>query len=273
MAMQITSNDTGQSLDDTGLLFDHARYNDLGVGRFVSADTVVPGNASGEMDGIAGKSLTVDFHEGGFLSKLNQENGLGFWFTLSDKEQEQAGSPWGPANAQALNRYSYVQNNPLRWMDPSGHTAVKTYDANSEDEVGDTDLDRFINFLGGQNNDLWDWGLGLAGASAVPSSIPVLGIGLIPALIGATELAIVSKTVSDTNDVLDMLRRAQKFLSKNGGGTVRVTIDDNGYVKVEAFSNQNNAEGHNYYKQYLPWGISLASARYIQNQMNGFANQ
>jgi hypothetical protein len=74
------------------------------------------------MDGIAVKPLTVDFHEGGFQTKLNQENGLGFWFQLSDDEKKQAGSPWGPVNAQALNRYSYVQNNPMRWTDPSGHT-------------------------------------------------------------------------------------------------------------------------------------------------------
>jgi len=39
---------------------------------------VVPGSASGGMDGIAVKPLTVDFHEGGFQSKLNQENALGF---------------------------------------------------------------------------------------------------------------------------------------------------------------------------------------------------
>jgi hypothetical protein len=76
------------------------------------------------MDGVAVKPLTVDFHEGGFQSKLNQENALGFWFQLSDKQRRQAGSPWGPADAQALNRYSYVQNNPLRWTDPTGHMGV-----------------------------------------------------------------------------------------------------------------------------------------------------
>ena len=81
----------------------------------------MPGSASGGMDGVAVKPLTVDFHEGGFQAKLNQENRLGFWFQLSDKDRQQADSPWGPANPQALNRYSYVQNNPLRWTDPTGH--------------------------------------------------------------------------------------------------------------------------------------------------------
>jgi RHS repeat-associated protein len=69
---------TGQYLDDTGLLFYNARSYDAGIGRFVSADTVAPGNASGGMDGIAVKPLTVDFHEAGFQSTLNQENGLEF---------------------------------------------------------------------------------------------------------------------------------------------------------------------------------------------------
>jgi len=31
----------------------------------------------------------------------------------------------GPANPQALNRYSYVQNNPLKYTDPTGHYRAK----------------------------------------------------------------------------------------------------------------------------------------------------
>jgi hypothetical protein len=103
------------------LPFYNARYYDPGVGRFISADTVVPGNASGGMDGVALKTLTVSFDEYGFVSKLNSENQLGPWFMLSDKEKQQLGSTMGPSNPQALNRYSYVQNNPLRYTDPSGH--------------------------------------------------------------------------------------------------------------------------------------------------------
>jgi RHS repeat-associated protein len=38
---------TGQYLDETGLLFYNARYYDPAIGRFVSADTIVPGNAAG----------------------------------------------------------------------------------------------------------------------------------------------------------------------------------------------------------------------------------
>jgi hypothetical protein len=95
---------------------------DPALGRFVSADSVVPGSASGSMNGVALKPLTVDFHEPGFVATLNAENQQRFWFQMSDEERQKAGSPWGPANPQALNRYSYVLNNPLKYVDLTGHT-------------------------------------------------------------------------------------------------------------------------------------------------------
>jgi RHS repeat-associated protein len=105
-------NYTGQYLDGTGLLYYHARYYDPVLGRFISADSVVPGNASGSMDGVGLKALTVDFHEPGFVGQLNMENNGG------DEKLYRM----GPQNPQALNRYSYVQNNPLKYTDPTGHT-------------------------------------------------------------------------------------------------------------------------------------------------------
>jgi RHS repeat-associated protein len=95
---------------------------------------VVPGSASGAGGGAAtlgvdGSTqltpLTVDFHEPGFVATANGENAFraqkGFWFQLSGDDRQQAKSPWGPANPQALNRYSYVLNNPVRYVDPTGH--------------------------------------------------------------------------------------------------------------------------------------------------------
>ena len=120
-------NYTGQRLDGTGLLYYHARYYDPNLARFVSADSVVPGNASGGMDGVALKGLTVDFHEPGFVGQIAGENNLPFWFQLSDDDRGKVGSPWGPSNPQALNRYAYVQNNPLGATDPSGHLGVTFY--------------------------------------------------------------------------------------------------------------------------------------------------
>ncbi len=60
---------TGQRLDETGLYYYGARYYDATIGRFISADTLVPDSK----------------------------------------------------NPQSLNRYSYCRNNPLKYVDPTGH--------------------------------------------------------------------------------------------------------------------------------------------------------
>ncbi len=74
---------TGQRQDGTGLLFYNARYYDPAIGRFASADSIVPGAASGTggaaaslgpSDKAALRPLTVDFHEPGFSAGLAQEN-------------------------------------------------------------------------------------------------------------------------------------------------------------------------------------------------------
>jgi RHS repeat-associated protein len=75
---QTSLNYTGQRLDGTGLLYYHARYYDPALARFVSADSVVPGQSYRA----------------------------------------------GAANPQQLNRYSYVDNNPLTYNDPTGHSSA-----------------------------------------------------------------------------------------------------------------------------------------------------
>jgi len=76
----------------TSLLFYNARYYDPNLGRFLSADTIVPGSSA----------LTVAPLDSVASASWRQRSG-------------------GPANPQELNRYSYVNNNPLRYTDPSGH--------------------------------------------------------------------------------------------------------------------------------------------------------
>ena len=80
---------TGQELDSTGLYYYEARYYDATLGRFISADTLVP----------------------------------------------------NPEDPQDLNRYSYVDNNPLRHTDPSGHQV----------SCGKNDGSHFCNSLAKQN--------------------------------------------------------------------------------------------------------------------------
>jgi RHS repeat-associated protein len=89
---QTSLNFTGQRLDGTGLLYYNARYYDANLGRFISADTIVPGAGS----------LTVS---------PNDPVAAGAWSQRSG----------GPTNPQQLNRYSYVLNNPVNRIDPSGH--------------------------------------------------------------------------------------------------------------------------------------------------------
>jgi RHS repeat-associated protein len=80
---QTSRNYTGQILDGSKLLYYHARMYDPGLGRFVSPDSIVPGQ--------------------------------------SDTA--------GTANPQDLNRYSYVDNNPLKNTDPSGHCIFEPLEA------------------------------------------------------------------------------------------------------------------------------------------------
>jgi RHS repeat-associated protein len=85
-------NYTGQRLDGTGLLYYHARYYDPVLARFVSADSIVPGAGA----------LTV---------APSDATAQAAW----------AAGGGGALNPQELNRYSYVNNNPVRSTDPTGH--------------------------------------------------------------------------------------------------------------------------------------------------------
>jgi RHS repeat-associated protein len=145
---QTTLNYTGQRVDSTGLLYYHARYYDPTLARFISPDSIVPGaslGAGGALGtvGMMGQEqsslLTVDFHEGGLLSGLNGDNALtlqkGYWFQLSGQDRQRAREPWGPHNPQALNRYSYVLDNPVRYVDPSGHAYKVPGDTGNQQNV------------------------------------------------------------------------------------------------------------------------------------------
>ncbi len=215
-------NYTGQYLDGTGLLYYHARYYDPVLGRFISADSVVPGNASGDMDGVALKALTVDFHEPGFVGRLNDENGLPFWFQMSDEQRQGAGSPWGPMNPQALNRYSYVQNNPLNSTDPTGHVRHKTYLLLDPGKVNN-----FLALLSRKKD---------ASAALAGGAIGVLGAvvcsalsaGTLMAVCGAAGAAITAAGVGalqdDYNEVNQYLIEAQGVVGANGA--IRVYINE-----------------------------------------------
>ena len=74
---QTTLNFTGQRKDGTGLLFYNVRYYDPVLGRFISADSIVPGASDcviGRDEAAKLMPLTVDFHEPGFAAGVGEEN-------------------------------------------------------------------------------------------------------------------------------------------------------------------------------------------------------
>lgn len=85
----------------TILPYNHARYYNPVLARFVSADTIVPDSGA----------LTV-WPSDGTAAPLFKQGG---------KDKDKDGKPTAPEDPQTLNRYSYVENNPLSNNDPNGH--------------------------------------------------------------------------------------------------------------------------------------------------------
>jgi hypothetical protein len=138
---------TAQRFDDRLGLYDYnARYYDAAIGRFISADTYVPGQEH--------MALTVDFHEQIFL----------LWTRDHPTGQ-------GPFTAQSLNRYTYVQNNPLGFVDPTGHDEA-WFDLTPGQAQELTDgLDEFIHLLAriGQDEELLTYVLTFIASAAIPA--------------------------------------------------------------------------------------------------------
>jgi hypothetical protein len=130
--------------DRLGLYDYNARYYDANIGRFISADVIVPHTSRLT-------PLTVGFHETMFLEQANGENSqlqqFGPIFTWDNQQKQELGTTAGPASPQTLNRLAYAENNPLRFSDPTGHYLVDDFNIQlSAAEVQDliNELDAWI---------------------------------------------------------------------------------------------------------------------------------
>ena len=194
----VSYNYTGQRLDGTGLLFYNARYYDPQLARFTSADSIVPGTSH--------RALTVDYHETTFNTSMRSENTQGFWFQMSDRQRQQATSPWGPSNAQELNRYSYVKNNPILYTDPSGH---KVYNVNSDQVIYITNVQDAV--------DLLAWVLGQLDYPGLTVTVPV-GKGGAVEVSGSAALAILDLGPDLYDFLIHLAGYLQAYIDSGGAG-------------------------------------------------------
>ncbi|WP_081752883.1 polymorphic toxin-type HINT domain-containing protein [Kallotenue papyrolyticum] len=170
---QTSLNDTGQRRDGTGVLYYHARYYDPVLARFISADTIAPGSGA----------LTLWPSDATAVPLFAQAN-----------------AP-GPQNPQELNRYAYVNNNPVRHTDPTGHWLESALD------VAAISYDLYDI---SQNGLTWTSGLALA-ADVVSLALPVVAGGgmAVRAVAHADDVA---KVVTKSDKAAD----AAKVIAKTG---------------------------------------------------------
>jgi len=115
-----------------GLLFYGARLYDPAVGRFTSADTVVAGSGHSNAQTLQDVAeamftpLTVNYAEQQMLMKHNADSAFiqkhgGSLLKVSEQAKQRAKIVGVPLDSQTFDRYAYTSNNPVRYIDPTGH--------------------------------------------------------------------------------------------------------------------------------------------------------
>jgi hypothetical protein len=213
--------------DRLGLYDYNARYYDANIGRFISADVIVPHTSRLT-------PLTVGFHETMFLEQANGENSqlqqFGPIFTWDNQQKQELGTTAGPASPQTLNRLAYAENNPLRFSDPTGHYLVDDFNIQlSAAEVQDliNELDAWIAVLAALEDltalaEYTGYGISVLVYFKVLATNPIT-------LTMAGLLLAGSWAADWTNDDLKALRIALSDASGNGSKGVNLRMGSNLY--------------------------------------------
>ncbi|MBP6473487.1 MAG: RHS repeat-associated core domain-containing protein [Chloroflexi bacterium] len=234
---------------DSGLgLYDYnARYYDPALGKFISADTLVP-----EQKRLT--PLTVAFHENQFLEKVNQENGqitqFGPISSWDAQQKKEFGVSDGPLAPQNLNRLAYSVNNPLRYLDPTGHYLVDHIDIDlTAQEVRDLmkELDWWINAIS-YPEDVATYlsitGLAIEGliALGILASNPVT-------ITSGAAITLTGALADWTNDDLKAIRLALEIASPGGIHGVHLTMGSDIYkwgIEINGVEAVSRLEGFPY---------------------------
>ena len=126
---------TGQrKLDDGmgGVMDYRARFYSSALGRFLQPDSVVAGDRrqwAQTVNDVANSMfapLTTNYSNQKILDKQNRDNAFiqshnGSLLNVSNNEKKKAKITGITLDPQAFNRYTYVRNNPIRHVDPTGY--------------------------------------------------------------------------------------------------------------------------------------------------------
>ena len=270
-----------------------ARYYHPTLGRFVSADTIVPGMANGAGGGVATLGydpqtrltpLTVNLGE--FAQQINAENReilqFGWFFQWDARTRREHNVPRGPVNPQALNRYAYVLNNPLRYVDPTGHSGMfppsryvgiqLTSDASNWYLVKiNTRIHHYKN-----RAKYWAWGCGIV----IGVGLSIMSVNPVAGAIGGgltgkmVEQAAGGWPAEQLQGLHDYLAESQAYLKLNGITTSQIKIvPDHGIFRVYVMYGDNqvyiSASGEDHYTLMSAVAVNDFYEIYTENPVPG----